>query len=144
MVSEFDFCGRRCNFWQSQIFAKLPFSMYFKNHRVGQKGVSSTKILFSDHFTIEFLPHYYYKVVLDFPKNHQKFFFCFCFFVFYNFPIKFPIVTFKTYQHRKRGKRDSFRNVMATVIKWEGVEVATGQRGNQESHYHTTPYPNLP
>ena len=44
------------------------------------------------------------------------------------FSIKFPTVVLKIYQHRKeksyRGSRDSFRNGMATVIKWEGVEVA--------------------
>ena len=44
------------------------------------------------------------------------------------FPIKFPIVTLKTYHHRKeksyRGSRDSFGNGMTRGTTWAGVEVA--------------------
>ena len=44
------------------------------------------------------------------------------------FSIKFPIVTLKTYHHRKeksyRGSRDSFGNGMTRETSWEGVEVA--------------------
>ena len=42
------------------------------------------------------------------------------------FSIKFPIVTLKTYHHRKekiyRGSRDSFGNGMTRGTTWEGVE----------------------
>ena len=61
-----------------------------------------------------------------YKKFYQKVFFSRYFF-WDPFPIKFLIMTFKTYQHRKqkgqRGKRDSFGNGMATVIKWEGEGV---------------------
>ena len=36
-----------------------------------------------------------------------------------------------------RGKRGSFGNGMATVIKWDGVEVATVQSANKASPYPT-------
>ena len=40
--------------------------------------------------------------------------------------IKFPIITFETYHHRKeksyRGSRHSFGNGMTRVTTWEGVE----------------------
>ena len=37
-----------------------------------------------------------------------------------------------------RGKRGSFGNGMATVIKWDGVEVATVQSANKASPYRHT------
>ena len=64
-------------------------------------------------------------MVSDFQKSIKKFIFR-DIIILGQFSIKFPIVTFKIYHHRKeksyRRSRDSFGNGMTRGTTWEGVE----------------------
>ena len=134
-----EFCLRKCHFWNTQIFRKLPFLMQFQNMGRLKKGSSVHKNPFLRTLYNRYICHI---TIVKWSRIIQK-----CIkkcnfweiFILGPFSIKFLTVTLNIYQHQKeksyRGPRDSFGNGMSRVTTWAGVEVATVQIPN-----HTSPY----
>ena len=92
------YSGLRIGFlWPETSFLAYPMISYLhwnSKMRVCEKWhLWPQKIQFWDHLTIDFLPHYYYKVVAEMPKFHRKVFVFLKNLIFFKafIPLYFPL-----------------------------------------------------